>query len=135
MFEESIDYARSKTLGEWVTGSALVWAGKQALFQAPRRGIRYGGALTKGLGRHLHASYKTLGDFHRATRMGNQPFAVERHFMPATAMAIVAATPVAMLVAAVEYPTIAGPAQSTAATGQVGIGSRAGQELIFGRSF
>ena len=64
--------------------------------------------------------------------MGNQPFAVERHFMRAAATSVVVATPILMVAAAVEYPEIAGPQQQSAATGQFGIGSRAGQELIFG---
>lgn len=132
MLDDLYHSSKNKSIYEWVSGSALVWAGKQFVFQAPRRGIRYSHAFTKGVGRHLHASYKTLGDFHKATRLGNTPFAVERHIMPAAAMGVVLATPVGMIAAVSEYPEIAGPQQQSAATGQIGIGSRAGQQLIFG---
>lgn len=123
---------KKRSLEEWVAGSAITYTGTKLAKTQSRRGIRNVGAVGKGLGRHLHATIKTMGDFQKANALGNKPFAIEAKIPAIAATTLYVATPVAMLVAAVEYPTIAGPAQSTAATGQVGIGSRAGQELIFG---
>ncbi len=126
------DSIRNRTLTEWVAGSAVTYTGTKLVKTQSRRGIRNFGAFGKGFGRHLNATYRTMGDFHRANALGNKPFPIEAHVPAIAATGLYVATPVAMIVAAAQYPSIAGPAQSTAATGQIGIGSRAGQQLIFG---
>ena len=129
----TFDSIKNRSLEEWVYGSAISGSALYTVRSQWRRGLRIGGAAGKGSGRVAHAFYKSLGDFYRAYKIGNQPFVVEPHIIPALATSLFVATPPLMLVAAKKYPSIAGPAQSTAATGQVSIGSRAGQRLISGK--
>ncbi len=128
-----IDSMRQRSLKEWVAGSAVTYTATKISKTQWRRGLRNVGAATKGSGRMLHASYRTMQDFARANRVGNKPFTFEPMVPGAIAAGIYVATPVAMVAAAMKYPKIAGPAQSTAATGQIGIGSRSGQMLISGQ--
>jgi len=126
------DEMRHRSLKEWVAGTAVTYTASKVSKTQWRRGLRNVGAAGKGSGRMLHASYRTMQDFARANKVGNKPFGFEPLVPGAIATATYVATPVAMLAAAIQYPLIAGPAQSTAATGQIGIGSRSGQMLISG---
>jgi len=123
---------RQRSLKEWVAGTAVTYTASKVSKTQWRRGLRNVGAAGKGSGRMLHASYRTMQDFARANKVGNQAFSWEPAVPGAMAVSLYVATPVAMIAAAAQYPLIAGPAQSTAATGQVGIGSRSGQMLISG---
>ncbi len=127
-----LDKMRKRSLEEWVAGTAVTYTATKVSKTQWRRGLRNVGAASKGSGRMLHASYRTMQDFARANKIGNKPFSFEPMVPGAIATSIYVATPVAMVAAAVKYPLIAGPAQSTAATGQIGIGSRSGQLLISG---
>ncbi len=131
----TFDKLMNRSFEEWAVGSVATYGATKLGKTQWRRGIRNFGAAGMGGGRHLRATYKTMGDFHRANKLGNQPFSVEPHIPGIIATSLYVATPVAMFAVADMYPSIAGPAQSTAVTGQIGIGSPAGQRLISGKLF
>ncbi len=126
---------RGRSFDQWVKDSLISTSLIYTSRKQWRRGIRNIFATGKGAGRHMHASYRSMGDFHRANKLGNQPFAVEPFIPGIAAISVYVGTPIAMIAAAHKFPGIAGPAQSTAATGQISIGSPAGQRLISGKLF
>jgi len=128
----ALDSIRSRTWDEWLLGAAVtktvVDVSKSVGWRRP---VRAGVTAVKGAGHFGRAAGYTMRDFIRGQSLGNKPFAFEPYVAPGAAVALYGATPLGMVLAAYQYPLVAGPQQQSAVTGQPSIGS-AGHGLIYG---